>query len=440
MTWTRWRVPLLSAIGAALVLTVAAGVVLLWTGAPTMPFMVTICAAGVLWLVAVAVVRQGALPRWMVWFVVGVALAMRAMTLATPPLLSTDVYRYVWDGRVQLAGINPYRYLPAAPDLAFLRDDAVYPYINRAHYAPTIYPPAAEGVFALAGAVMPGIYGMKLMMLAFDVLALGALAWLLRVAGREPAELLIYAWLPLPVWEFAGSAHVDAAAAGLLALALLAVAQGRAVWTGVLLAMATLTKFLPAVVLPAFWRSKDWRLLAAFGVTVIVLYIPYLSVGWRVFGFLGGYVAEEGVQNGHGLFLLELLGTVTVLPSWAGAVYIMVALGVLAVLASRFAFSGPLPAAVGPRVLLVARQAAILGSVVLVAISPHYPWYFAWLAPLACLAPLPGILWMLAAAPLLAHGAVETLVVPGAVYIPAALLSLRDLRRLPMLPHLIRSA
>ena len=63
-----------------------------------------------------------------------------------------------------------------------------------------------------------------------------------------------------------------------------------------------------------------------------------------------------------------------------------------------------------------ARQAVILGAVLLVALSPHYPWYFGWLAPLACLAPLPSVLWMLAAAPLLAHGSFEYLAVPGAVY------------------------
>ncbi|HTI79665.1 MAG TPA: glycosyltransferase 87 family protein [Acetobacteraceae bacterium] len=440
MILARWRVPLLAAIGVALVLAVVVGVLLLRSGAPIAQFMVTVCIAGLLWLAAVALVRRGDLPRWMVWFVVGIALTMRAMTLLASPLLSTDVYRYVWDGRVQMAGVNPYRYLPAAPELAFLRDGTVYPNINRADYAPTIYPPAAEGIFALAAVAAPGVFGMKLVMLAFDVLALGALAWLLHVAGRQPAELLIYAWLPLPVWEFAGSAHVDAAAAGLIALALLAASRGRSVWTGILLALAALTKFLPAVVLPAFWRRNDWRLPLAFGTTVLVLYIPYLSAGRQVLGFLGGYVSEEGVENGHGLFLLQLLGSVTVLPSWAGPAYIVVALALLAVLAGRFAFSVPMPAAAGPRVLLAARQAAILGAVVLVVISPHYPWYFAWLAPLACLAPIPSILWMLAAAPLLAHGAVETPIVPGAVYIPAGLLALRDLRRLPMFPHAIRSA
>jgi hypothetical protein len=324
--------------------------------------------------------------------------------------------------------------------LASLRDDAVYPRINRAGYAPTVYPPAAEGVFALAAAVAPGVFGMKLVMAAFDALALVALAWLLRVAGRPAAELLIFAWLPLPVWEFAGNAHVDAVTAGVLALALVVAARRRAVWTGILLAVATLTKFLPAVVVPAFWRPRDWRLPLAFAAAVVVLYIPYLSVGWRVFGFLGGYVSEEGVQSGHGIFLLQLLGSVVTLPSWAGAAYIAGALAVVGALAARFAFSGTLPAAAGPRVLLIARQAAILGAAVLVAVSPHYPWYFAWLAPLACLAPIPSILWMLAAAPLLAHGAVETLIVPGAVYIPAAALALRDLRRLPIPQPVIRSA
>jgi hypothetical protein len=362
------------------------------------------------------------------------------MTLAAPPLLSTDVYRYVWDGRVQFAGINPYRYLPIAPELAFLRDDTVFPRINRADYAHTVYPPAAEMIYAVAAAITPGVFGMKLMMTAFDALAMVVLAWLLRVAGREPAELLIYAWLPLTVWEFAGNAHIDAAAAGLLALTLLFAVRGRAVWTGIVLALATLTKFLPAVVLPAFWRPRDWRLPIAFVVTLAVLYLPYVTVGWRVFGFLGGYVSEEGVENGHGIFLLQSLSSVVALPGWAGAAYIVLALSVLALLAAWFAFGGPLPAAPGARLLQQARQAVILGAVVLVAVSPHYPWYFAWLAPLACLAPLPSVLWMLAAAPLLAHGAVETLVVPGAVYVPAAILALLELRRLPMSHQIIRSA
>jgi alpha-1,6-mannosyltransferase len=67
--------------------------------------------------------------------VLGLAIALRALLLTAPPILSTDIYRYVWDGRVQAAGIDPYRYIPADPALASLRDPVVYPQINRADYA-----------------------------------------------------------------------------------------------------------------------------------------------------------------------------------------------------------------------------------------------------------------------------------------------------------------
>jgi alpha-1,6-mannosyltransferase len=446
------RLALLTAIGGALVVLVAAGLAVLT--APWLPFshdtrvvvfMVGICVAGLLWLLAVALVRGAVLPPRAIWLVLGVAVAMRVMTLVAPPLLSTDIYRYVWDGRVQLAGINPYRYVPDAPDVAFLRDEAVYPQINRGEYARTVYAPTAELVFALAAAITPGVLGMKLMMLAFDVLAIIALVPLLRIADRDPAEVLIYAWLPLPVWEFAGNAHIDAVATGLLALALLLAVRRRAVWTGIVLAAATLTKFLPAAALPAFWRPNDWRLPIAFVAALCALYLPYLSVGWQVFGFLGGYASEEGFASGHGFFLLQLIDALVTLPDWVTKLYIALALGVLGIVGASFAFGAPLPTKPGPRVRVQARQAVILGAAVLVVLSPHYPWYFTWLAPLVCLAPLPSVLWMLAAAPLLAHGAVEYLFVPGAVYGPAAILAGFDMYRsrsqsLAMPPPALRSA
>jgi alpha-1,6-mannosyltransferase len=281
---------------------------------------------------------------------------------------------------------------------------------------------------------------MKVMIAAFDALAIVALILLLRTAGRDPAELLIYAWLPLPVWESAGNAHIDGAAAGLLALAMLIAVRGRSVWTGIVLAAATLTKFLPAVVLPAFWRPPDWRLPVAFLVTLVVLYVPYSLIGWQVLGFLPGYFSEEGFASGQGIFLLQLLGTVMTLPAWASKVYMVLVLAVLGLLAARFAFAER-PAASGARVLMQARQAVILGTVLLVALSPHYPWYLMWLAPFACLAPLPGVLWILAAAPILAHGSFEYLAVPAAVYVPAGILAVIDLRRrLPASPRALRSA
>ena len=447
MTDAKRRLTMLAAIGAMLVASIAAGLALLdWRPVGLADhthlalFVASTCLAGGLWLLAVVIVRRGRLPPRTIWLVLGVAVAMRLLTLATPPILSSDLYRYVWDGRVQLAGINPYRYLPVAGELAFLRDAAVYPNINRAGYAHTVYPPAAQAIFVLAAVATPGVFGMKVMIAGFDALAIVALIQLLRIAGREPAELLIYAWMPLPVWEFGGNAHIDGVAAGLLALSLLIAVRGRSIWTGMVLAAATLTKFLPAVVLPAFWRPRDRRLPIAFVVTLVVFYVPYTAVGWRVLGFLPGYLSEEGLTSGHGIFLLDLIGTAVTVPAWAPKAYFALVLALLGFLAARFVFATELPAAAGPRVLQQARQAAILGGVLLFALSPHYPWYISWLAPLACLAPLPSVLWMLAAAPLLAHGSFEYLAVPGMVYLPAVILASIDLcRRLPAPPQALRS-
>jgi alpha-1,6-mannosyltransferase len=177
----------------------------------------------------------------------------------------------------------------------------------------------------------------------------------------------------------------------------------------------------------------------------VALYLPYAMIGWQVLGFIPGYASEEGFETGRGIFLLQLLGCVTALPAWASKAYVVVALAALGVIAACFVLGGKMPAAPGARLTLQARQAVILGAAVLVAVSPHYPWYFGWLAPLACLAPLPSVLWMLAAAPLLAHGAFEYLAIPGAVYGPAAVLAVFDLRRsrprpLPMPPQALRSA
>src|SRR3954452_756430 len=184
---------MLAALGALLVLLVGAGAA---TNAGNeigalsygykLFYVSATFGAGLAYLAAVAAVRQGMVRRGLalVLLLGGVA---RAITFATPPLLSTDLFRYVWDGRVQAAGINPYLHVPAAPELAPLRDagdgwGAIYPHINRADTAPTIYPPAAQALFALLGLTWSSIWGVKAAMLLFDLVAMGAAFLLLRAA------------------------------------------------------------------------------------------------------------------------------------------------------------------------------------------------------------------------------------------------------------------
>ena len=141
-----------------------------------------------IYLLAVRLVLRERLPPAALWTIPGFAVVMRAALLPAPPFLSSDIYRYVWDGQVQAAGINPYRYIPADPALERLRDAAVYPLINRKDYAPTIYPPAAQMVFAAVGQVSHGVTGMKLAMLGFEALGVLAMLAILRGAGRSSAQ------------------------------------------------------------------------------------------------------------------------------------------------------------------------------------------------------------------------------------------------------------
>jgi hypothetical protein len=322
--------------------------------------------------------RQAAQGRHAVIVILLVAAVVRSVALFAPQALSTDAYRYVWDGRVQAAGINPYRFIPADPALSPLRDASIYPNINRAEYAHTIYPPTAQLAFLAIERVSDSVVGMKLGMLAFDVASIACLLALLRRKGLPAGRVLLYAWHPLPIWEFAGTGHVDAVAIAFLLVGFLAASRRAPWWAGAALAAATLVKFYPAVVAPALYRRWDWRLPVAFGLTLIVLYLPYLSVGSGVFGFLSGYASEEGLRDGRGIFLWSFLkdwchvpGQVLhYFPLLAALLLLGAALRTQRVAQTRT--PGDVAAALG------------IASVFTLVVSPHDPWYFTWLVPFLC--------------------------------------------------------
>ena len=123
-----------------------------------------------------------------------VGLVMRLVLMPGWPV-STDLYRYVWDGRVQGAGINPYLHVPADAVLAGLRDDAIYPYINRPDYAPTIYPPMSQIVFYLVTRISEAELAIKAAMVAFEGLAVWTILQLLAARGLPRSRVLLYGYL-----------------------------------------------------------------------------------------------------------------------------------------------------------------------------------------------------------------------------------------------------
>ncbi len=384
------------------------------------------CACALYVAAAVLVAREKS-SRGTLALVLGGAALFRIIPLACPPLLSTDVFRYVWDGRVADAGENPYCCIPSAPELERLQDGAIYPFINRSDYAPTIYPPVAQMVFAVVARVSQTVFAMKCAMVLAEVVAIAAMIALLARAGLPLTRVLVYAWNPIAVWEFSGNGHVDALAIAGIGLALLAASSGRQAFSGVALAAATLTKFIPVVIGPALWRGgstggwKPWLALpAAFLATVIACYACYATAGLHVFGFLGGYSREEGLTSGGGIYVLQLLSNFVVVPAWGATAWL--ALGALAL------------AALSLRMLMRERNANAIGSdalllamVFTVAISPHYAWYFCWLAYLACLAPWPSAIWLTIACAACYLDVVHTNTGwTSLIYGPFALLAARD--------------
>lgn len=368
-------------------------------------------AAGALWAMRASteIDRRSALIA-----IAAIAVLMRLPQLLLEPYLSDDIYRYVWDGRVQAAGINPYRYIPSAPELAHLRDPTIYPLINRPDYAPTIYPPVAQMFYLLVTRLGESVLVMKLAFLACEAVTLWATLRLLDRLDLPPTRIVAFAWHPLAIWEIAGSGHIDALMGMMVMLALLLGLAGRTLLAGAVATAGALVKPTSLLLLPVLWRPFRPALPAVFVATIAACYLPYLSVGWKVLGFAPGYIAEEGLDKGYGFRLVmiayELFGPIRYL----GTIYLVVFAAImiaLAVLASFRRDRSP-PATVA--------ATAILFTAFLVLLTPHYPWYYLVLLPFLAVYPWSWTLWALTVGGVLSYDHIPHDVLPLYVWRQAA--------------------
>src|SRR5580698_4902662 len=265
-------------------------------------------------------------------------IAVQLAAVSAPPQNSNDLYRYIWDGRVQAAGVDPYAYVPTARQLTGLRDEFLFhpraEYCVTQHYVashpaaelaagctsinrptvPTIYPPVAEayflGVHYLPDAsdsstpiqsATAGIAVLTTLMLLFG----------LRRLGRDVRMAALWSWCPTVALEAGNSAHVDivAVAIALVALLLLATARTRfrSALGGVLFGLAVATKMTPILAGPAVLRRRWITVVASAASAFTVVYVPHLiAVGSKVIGFLPGYLQQEGYDNGTRFGIIDL--------------------------------------------------------------------------------------------------------------------------------------
>lgn len=242
--------------------------------------------------------QADAVDRRTLFGIFALAAIMQAVLIFSRPTLTDDMYRYVWDGRVQAQGISPYRYPPNASELNALRDKDIYPSINRKPVV-TVYPPAAEAAFFLLWKILPdNIHWFQFAMAVGGLIAGILLMGLLKELGYSPARALIFLWSPLLVFETAHAAHVDGLVLPFLVGAWWARVRTKDALTGFLLGIATVMKFYPALLLPFLWRLQHpkgrWIMPLTFAYTIGMFYAPYvLTSETSVLGYLPHYFQEK---------------------------------------------------------------------------------------------------------------------------------------------------
>jgi hypothetical protein len=292
------------------------------------------------------------------------AITVRLIFLPSAPSLSDDFHRYIWDGRVQLAGVNPYRFAPSDRRL----DGVRYAERDRINHPDlrTVYPPLAELGFAAVAAVHGGSLAFKILFGLTDLLAAGAVWWLADTKRRRTA-LVLYLLCPAVILQTWEAAHLEVAAVLLVVLAAALLRRGRDGSAGVALGLAGAIKLTPlALVVPAVVgaRARPARLLAGLLPAFVLPYLPYLLHG----GALGSLFDSGTTWLGGSVVYAALRVVLSPDPARiaCAALFLIAAVSISRRMRGRAA---------------TARAFAWTATVLVVCLPVVHAWY--WLTPLA---------------------------------------------------------
>jgi alpha-1,6-mannosyltransferase len=289
------------------------------------------------------------------------AAAFRAPLLVRAVDAKSDMVRYIYDGRLQRLGYNPYLVVPADPAMAATHTDETrqMPSIG----ARTPYPAAAQWFFRLVVTIHESSRAMKLALAACDLLTIAVLVAWLTSTNRSPWLALMYAWNPLVILEVAHSGHIDALGALWIAVCAWMLSTGRGMRAAVAFVLAVATKLLPIVLLPLFWKRIRIRDAIAGAIALTLLYLPFASAGTLPLGAVPNVVAYIRFNGPLFKFLAWLLT-----PKAAAGIAVLAGLAVSGWM--RMNTSADDPAAWGWPMAVSLACAPVV-----------YPWYLLYLTP-----------------------------------------------------------
>jgi hypothetical protein len=344
-------------------------------------FIIPLAVAGIAYLLAIReFFSTPEFPHRVI--VIGLVLAAlwHLPFLLTPPGSDDDIHRYVWDGRVQRLGYNPYIVVPSDPALSGLHTPETRT-LNNADL-PSPYPAGAQLFFRAVTAIHESVSALKVAFVVCDLAIVLLLLDILRRSRQGAQWVLAYAWNPLLATEVAGSGHIDIVGVLLLLVSFAALERRWRAVAALAFGLAVAVKLLPIVLLPLYWKRVRMRDAALAAVVLGLLYVPFFNHGRIPIGSLGTYVQsfrfndpvfatlERVVAPQLVVGLAVLVGFLTAIwlrsttPEW-----------------SSDAFAWPMAAS-------------------LLCAPVVYPWYLLWLLPfLRSASTLPIIIWTVSIIP-----------------------------------------
>ncbi len=252
-------------------------------------FLILLGIAGIAYLFAMReLFTTPRFPRRVIFIGLALAALWHLAFLVAPPGSDDDIHRYLWDGRVQRLGYNPYVVVPSDPAAAGLHTPETRTLNNP--NLPSPYPAGAELFFRGVTAIHESIFTLKVAFVICDFAIVFVLLNILRSSGQGAHWVLAYAWNPLLAIEVAGSGHIDIVGALLLLVSFAALGRRWRAVAALAFGLAVAVKFLPIVLLPLYWRRvrlRDGALAACVGG---LLYVPFLNHRRIPFGSLGAFV------------------------------------------------------------------------------------------------------------------------------------------------------
>jgi len=349
------------------------------TGEPS--FFIPLAVAGVAYLLAIReLLSTPEFPKRVIVFGLALSALWHFQFLRMPPGLDDDIHRYVWDGRVQRLGYNPYIVVPSDAALASLHTSETRTLNNPE--VPSPYPAGAQLFFRAVTSIHESTFALKVAFVVCDLAIVFVLLDVLRCTRQGEHWVLAYAWHPLLAIEVAGSGHVDIVGVLLLLVSAAALLRRWRAVAAMAFGLAVSVKLLPIVLLPLYWKRVRMRDAALVAIVVGLLYVPFFNHGRIPIGSLGTYV-QRFRFNDPVFATLERVAAPQLLAGLAVLVGFLTAIWM-----RRKSAEGSLDAFAWP-------MAASLFCAPVV-----YPWYLLWMLPfLRSTSTLPILVWTLSILP-----------------------------------------